>query len=947
MKNVTGDLDQKLIPKGNTRRRFEDGSKCTRCCFWHLTKVIVAGNKEDYDFKDLFECEEKILYADFHNFKKFFDTNPKKFQGKFFEGLINYTKKTVRKTTYLYILTYILEMSFPVILKALLDWIELTEFEMTEGYLYAALISFCIFMRSFVVLHADYSTEYTNAIIRNATRSMIVHKVSSLAPGARKYVDIGKVANHILVDINKVREYMIFRHHIFLVPFALLFYLFLIVRSVGNLGFSVIGIFAISLLIQTRIDKVFQKANFERMTISDKRGRKINEIITGAKIIKFNAWEKIMNNLIRSYRAQEGNLIFKAFGLYNLSHAISSMIPTLLGLVIFMLYDKPLSVSQIYELVTLFNATLVPIRYYIMAIMGLADVKAAEERINNLMSIEPTKPLGNDQNLPVGALEIQNGNFNWEDPKYYQLYEGKKINKETQHTYILKNINIRINQGDFVAIVGKVGSGKSSLMLALMDEMVRQSGQVKKNGAVAYISQETFLQCETIENNILFGKPFNKQKLKDTLEICQMMPDLDILPGREKTEIGERGINMSGGQKQRINIARAVYSEADIYLIDDALSALDAHVGKKIMNQVFINKLRGKTRIMVTHYLHLLNEVDKVVLIDEGEIKAFGSFDIIKNSPAFIAFAKNSEKAAEDPKPEDEEEEQIETELKKDDQEENWENEETEELEVAEEVEEEQVDVKQKVEEKMNDEDYENAGKLMQEEKKNSGSIGVGYYGYYLRSAGTCLSIMTVFFFAMSITLKMAGDWWVGQWQENAYDLEKKVYLQVFGVIGACTFVFLGFRAVFLGAVSKLAAVNIFKSIIWNILRRPMSFFDTTPSGVIINRCTNDVSHLDFEIPWMMSFFLTMGFNFVGALVLASVVSPTIIIFILFAFLLIVSSFKKFMKMTIELKRLVQVSMSPVLSISSELIEGATVIRLYRQNQAIVDKFRVKADIHH
>ena len=707
---------------------------------------------------------------------------------------------------------------------------------------------------------------------------------------------------------------------------------------------------------------MFKKANMERMEVSDKRGRKINEIITGAKIIKFNAWEKIMNELIKSYRDLEGSKIFKAFTLFNMSHAISSLIPILLGLTIFTLYDGELEVSQIYELVTLFNATLVPIRYYIMAVMGLADSRAASKRINQLMQIEPIEPLKDDQSLNLGVMEIEGGNFNWEDPKYFQIFEGKKMNSKTKNNFILKNISLRINKGEFVAVIGKVGSGKSSLILALMDEMVRHNGEVRKNGKIAYISQETFLQNDTIQNNITFGKKFEEEKFQETIKICQMLPDLAILPGREKTEIGERGINMSGGQKQRINISRAVYSDSEIYLIDDALSALDAYVGKKIMREVFMGKLRGKTRVMVTHYLNLLSEVDKVVLIDEGEIKAYGTFESVKQTDAFKQFAnakdEESKKTslvgeieAKGSKLEKEEKEQSEEDQEEEEipvRDTDVEQLEEQELEVAP-MEEELKKEEPKIEEvkpkpKKNDED---AGKLMTEEKRDVGSVGVKYYGYYIKNSGICLFLITIFLFGASITMKMAGDWWVGQWQEDAYDLPKNTYLEVYAAFGIASFIFLAFRAFALGAVSKLAAVNIFKSIIWNILRRPMSFFDTTPCGVIINRCTSDVDQLDYLIPWMLAFFLNMVFNFLGALILASVVSPTVIIFILLALLLVSKSLSKFMKTTTEMKRLVQLTASPVLSLCSEFIEGASIIRIYGKKGDMVDRYNHKADVHH
>lgn len=248
---------------------------------------------------------------------------------------------------------------------------------------------------------------------------------------------------------------------------------------------------------------MFERINQKRMEISDKRGRKVNEIISGIKVIKFTAWEKIMSSLTKKLRSLEGVQILKAFTLYNLSHSISTMIPTLLAMAIFTLqqrvYNRSLSISTIYELINLFNSTLTPIRYYIMGVTGLSDSNVATRRMACLMQLEEQEPLGNDPELRLGEMRIKDGNFNWEDAKYHKIFEGKPIDKKKETNYILKDINLWIEPGDFVGVIGKVGAGKSSLLLSLMNEMVgHEQSKVQKNGDIAYISQEAFLCNDTI-----------------------------------------------------------------------------------------------------------------------------------------------------------------------------------------------------------------------------------------------------------------------------------------------------------------------------------------------------------------------------------------------------------------------------------------------------------------
>ena len=208
---------------------------------------------------------------------------------------------------------------------------------------------------------------------------------------------------------------------------------------------------------------------------------------------------------------------------------------------------------------------------------------------------------------------------------------------------------------------------------------------------------------------------------------------------------------------------------------------------------------------------------------------------------------------------------------------------------------------------------------------------------------------MTCFlFFALSVVFKMVADWWVGVWSEKPYtSLSDQDYFTIFYLLGATSAVFLILRAIALGIVTQLACVNIFKLIIWNILRRPMSFFDTTPSGVIINRCTSDVDQLDFNIPFMMAFFLNTGFTYLGSLILAAAVNWYLLVFIVISFYYLGKRFREFVVTTIELKRIIQLSLAPILSLSNELIDGVVVIRAYNKKKDILKKYQSKADLHH
>lgn len=221
-------------------------------------------------------------------------------------------------------------------------------------------------------------------------------------------------------------------------------------------------------------------------------------------------------------------------------------------------------------------------------------------------------------------LLIENGTFSW----------GGEVS-------VLKNINLQVEKTKCVAVVGTVGSGKSSLLSALLGEMDKISGRVNTLGKIAYVPQQAWIQNATLQDNILFGRSMDRKRYDQIIEACALKPDIEILPGGDQTEIGEKGINLSGGQKQRVSLARAVYNDADIYFLDDPLSAVDSHVGKHIFEQVLGPKgiLARKTRVLVTHGITYLPEVDNIFVLKDGEVSEQGTYkELLEKKGAFAEF---------------------------------------------------------------------------------------------------------------------------------------------------------------------------------------------------------------------------------------------------------------------------------------------------------------------
>lgn len=209
-------------------------------------------------------------------------------------------------------------------------------------------------------------------------------------------------------------------------------------------------------------------------------------------------------------------------------------------------------------------------------------------------------------------MKIEEATFSWENDEA-----------------VLKNINLFVGKGSLAAVVGPVGSGKSSLISSILGETVKKSGKLNTDGTMAFVAQQAWIQNATLKDNIIFGKPFDPVLYNKVIDACALTPDIKMLPGGDQTEIGEKGINLSGGQKQRVALARAVYSEAEIYLLDDPLSAVDSHVGKHIFEEVIGPKglLAGKTRLLVTHGISYLPFVDTINVMSHGEITENGHYE--------------------------------------------------------------------------------------------------------------------------------------------------------------------------------------------------------------------------------------------------------------------------------------------------------------------------------
>ena len=736
-----------------------------------------------------------------------------------------------------------------------------------------------------------------------------------------------------------------------------------------------------------------QKYQTLQMLLKDKRVRAITEVLSGIKVLKFFCWENSFIKKIRKKNSCKLNACIKLLILIKSSPenirlaevrelklfqyllatqfftwTLAPLLVSLFSFGTFVLAQGgTLDAQTTFVSLSLFNTLRGPLFQLPFGIVALIQGQVAVGRISKFLSqgeLDPDSVTKDDS--PKYPVQLKNASFTWESPT---------------SQVILKDLSLDVDQGILIAIVGSVGSGKSSLLSALLGEMVRVGGEanIRSRERIAYLPQQAWMQNATLRDNILFGEKYEKKFYNLVLDACALRPDLEILAGGDETEIGEKGINVSGGQKQRISLARAVYCRASVYLLDDPLSAVDTHVGKHLFQQVIgpEGMLRSKTRLLVTHAISYLSQVDKIIVMKDGRISEMGTYnELLADGGAFADFLID----------------QLESEMENEDNESTLESES--EMEALKHQLEEtfgKKDMKKRLSrakrrrEKatrneticMSDDtdhnptstystvpgifspgitapgdadevsmrsrvnsiattirDDSKVGKyLIQEETAEINKVKLSIYGYYARSMGLSLTLVAVIFYAIFQAFNVSGNVWLSVWSSDSAAstnvAKRNKYLAVYGVLGVlqATFLLIALIMITMGTVK--ASICLHNDMLSHILHSTMAFFDTTPLGRIINRFSKDMDEIDLMIPSNIKDILTDLFSVIGTLTIVIYSFPLIgvvVVPIIGLFLFIQS---RYLAASRQLKRLVSVTRSPINSSLTESMSGATTIRAF------------------
>jgi ABC-type multidrug transport system fused ATPase/permease subunit len=466
---------------------------------------------------------------------------------------------------------------------------------------------------------------------------------------------------------------------------------------------------------------------------------------------------------------------------------------------------------------------------------------------------------------------------------------------------VLTTVDLTVRRGDLVVVHGPVGSGKSSLCSALLGEMEKIDGKVFVNGKVAYYAQQPWIQNMTIRENILFGHAFDAGKYTKVLDACGLLPDLRQFPGGDETEIGQKGVNLSGGQKARVSLARACYSDADVFILESPLAAVDAVVQSEIFSKCICGLLADKTVVLVTHSPDVISSdatnckvsvAEGLVSVERHDAKYPRSHFAAQTSVE--RFEKDALKTEED-----------------------------------------------------GDEDLKSAGRLIEDEEREEGRVSAAVFWQYFHAMGG-VKVLLLLLVIQSLWqgCQVGSDLWLSHWtgqKGNTYDASRTEYnMTVYALLGGGSALMVLARAVTVAAAGLRASRDLFYVMTHALLRAPLRFFDATPIGRIVNRFGGDITYVEIDIPFDIGSLLVAGFSTVCQLATAIYIVQVLVLFIAPLAFLYVKCAKFYLRPSREISRLLKVASSPVLSHISQVEEGAATIRAFGPSyvdQAVRENF--------
>lgn len=936
----------------NESPAFEKASAFSRLIYtWvnpilRLTKDRVLGQRDLGRVPQEYRCEP--LSDRFSSLWSQYDGNWRKI-------ILNFDRKTLGIIFILLAFSDVFFWSVQILLKKLIEGLETRSIWNSDGSFPVQLYLLATGFLGLTIMRILLENGGMNALMglvtqfRTAIMGSLYVKAQRFSHGAREKYAGGMALNVVSVDPNRLYNFIFLANRAWMVPVHLI-----VSFTIGAsaLGWAILpGIILVLLIIPILliITSKIKKLRFELATVSDTRMQATQESLQSIKVIKYLGLEEYASTKIGVQRDRELSLLRRSNYLHALSLALTFWVPIFsatLSIATIALLDGRLVASKVFAVILAFQTLISPLRDMPNHLGTWVQAKNSMARISAFMKAPEINDTFSHDLPPETAILVRDAEMVWDSPPpdltFSSMKKGKPRKRRktlelpvdstvtTLDNFALKDINLRVNKGALVAVIGSIGSGKTSLLESLMGSLKIEQGSVAiAPGSIGYCEQSAWICNASVRDNIVFGRPFDEERYRKVIEQCCLERDLEILPFGDETIIGEKGATISGGQKQRIGLARVFYSRPDLVLLDDPFSAVDANVGRELFYSIKDGLLNGTTRIIATHNRSILDEVDLILIMEKGRIKAQGSYEnlVATTDPRLAAIR---EILLQSPLYEsDGEEEEEESELEESESSDSSSSSEEEEETPAGVIATSKIKGRPKPTRK-------NPKKLEERISKKASSQS---YSEYVKGFGGYEAVVIIAILVLTTEIvRVSKDLYMKSQIKSSVDGET-FFIIFYSGMGLLQGV-LSASANLMSVSCCTAASRYIHSVSLKcVLYARLAVFDVTPIGRILNRFARDLEVIDNNFPDKFTFLLTCFSTILAALIIIIWAAPYIAIS--FAIPVVVAYLlqKPFGRVWRQLQQLQGQSLGPVVAHFTETLAGLPTIRALGANALFTKTF--------
>lgn len=861
----------------------------------------------------------------YENLKKQWDSQKKK---SLLFALIKVFGLTVLTAVLYEVLDDILSFVQPQLLRFLIKF-----FNEDQPLIVGLLIAFGLFFVSIIetALYNKYFISIYEAGLgtKASLQTMVYHKALTLSPESKKNRSTGDIVNIMSVDVARVQDITSQFQMLISAPIKLVLAIISLYSLLGKATFAGIVAMIIMIPLNTLLSRRLKTLHKTQMKYKDERTRTTSELLSSIKSIKLYAIESAILqklNFVRNTLELEN---LKNIGIFsammNFSWYCVPFLVSCSSFATFAIFMKqPLTPDIVFPALALFDILSEPIYAIPALVTSIIEISVSFGRITKFLECEEIDEelihyFNKVSKIHKTSVEVKNATFLWETIKVKKDEESSIQNPAVA----LEIDDFRAKKGEITCIVGKVGSGKSTFLQSILGYLPCVGSDIKTkpvlelHGSVAYCSQIPWILNSSVKNNILFGHKYDEEFYEKTIEACQLLPDLEILPDGDETQVGEKGISLSGGQKARLSLARAVYARSDIYLLDDILSAVDSHVGKKLIDEVITGLLATKTVILATNSISVLHYANQIILLENGKIVETGSKKDFNKDNSKLAtlikeFGSNKE--------ETEELDEIENSFNSTKRRPSL-----------------QTIRRASIATFKKSSLVDKAKRTSQEEEKAAmGKVQLKVYKEYAKACSVPGVISFLVLMMLTTIFSISANYWLKHWSENnaknGSNTNVYWYIAIYAVFGIGSGFFTLARTVVMWVFCAIrGSKKLHDKMAIAVVRSPMSFFETTPIGRIINRFSSDINKIDERLPRVFAGFFASIIKTTFTLGFIGYTMPTFLIIVLCLSVLYIYYQKYYIPTSRDLKRIVNISRSPIFSHLQESLTGVETIRAYKQ----------------